>query len=356
LKKKLQLFLLFFFLIPGISIGASLRIIDIDFVFEVPDSQEKQLLGYRLYKEGKQVCETDDPYANSLTCEILTEDGTFDFIVTGYYSNGAESPPSPSFLYTIAPKLIIPPTASFTQITSAGDAPITVDFDGTLSFTSNPPIVRYSWTFGDGSQATGATASHAYTKAGTYSAVLTVEDSLGLVDKANSPVIIMKSVSSDVKQFTFSWKYGNTQNVSGFRFYLNSSQLCETLNPNDRKLICNAPLINNIMEFTMTTLFLDGTESSPSNMPSINPADYPSLFSKRIVSFTWEFDGREESNISGFRVYNFDSLVCQTLNPQDRRINCETELNQLGNKFSIKAIVKKTGLESNPSNSVKYTP
>jgi len=30
------------------------------------------------------------------------------------------------------------------------------------------------------------------------------------------------------KQFTFTWEYDDTQNVSGFRFYLNDSLLCET--------------------------------------------------------------------------------------------------------------------------------
>src|SRR5205823_2289961 len=59
----------------------------------------------------------------------------------------------------------------------AGD---TVHFDGSGSSDpdGNVPL-SYAWTFGDGSSGTGATLTHRYAAAGTYSVTLVVTDSRG---------------------------------------------------------------------------------------------------------------------------------------------------------------------------------
>ncbi len=49
-------------------------------------------------------------------------------------------------------------------------------FDGTRSIPSDSPIVRYRWSFGDGSSAQGAMTQKAYGAPGKYRAVLRVED------------------------------------------------------------------------------------------------------------------------------------------------------------------------------------
>lgn len=51
-------------------------------------------------------------------------------------------------------------------------------FDASAS-TDNVGVLSYSWNFGDGSTATGATASHVYSTAGAYTATLTVTDGAG---------------------------------------------------------------------------------------------------------------------------------------------------------------------------------
>jgi PKD repeat protein len=70
----------------------------------------------------------------------------------------------------------LPPTASF----SAGPNPAlrgqAVNFDGSASASPGGSIVNYSWDFGDGSGATGATASHAFARAGTFDVKLYVTD------------------------------------------------------------------------------------------------------------------------------------------------------------------------------------
>ena len=80
-----------------------------------------------------------------------------------------------------APGLIAnkPPRAAPTTTPTSGTAPLTVSFDGSQSADSDGSIATYLWTFGDGSTATGKTASHTYTGAGDYTATLNVTDNQG---------------------------------------------------------------------------------------------------------------------------------------------------------------------------------
>jgi len=105
----------------------------------------------------------------------------------------------------------------------------------------------------------------------------------------------------------------------------------------------------------MTTVFLDGTESKPSNILTLNPADYPALFGIRLVTLIWEYDIGQESTINGFKIYNNGKLICETANPSSRQISCEVQIIDVANRFTIKAI-DLSGAESSPSNSLQYSP
>lgn len=66
----------------------------------------------------------------------------------------------------------------------AGEAPLTVSVDGTCSQPSDDATISsYSWDFGNGQTATGATAAHTFTVAGQHPIVLTVSDSKGQQDR-----------------------------------------------------------------------------------------------------------------------------------------------------------------------------
>ncbi len=67
------------------------------------------------------------------------------------------------------------PTASFT--TSTTD--LSASFDASGSTDSDGTIASYAWTFGDGTSATGSTATHPYSSAGT----VTVAPAVGIVDR-----------------------------------------------------------------------------------------------------------------------------------------------------------------------------
>ncbi|MCR9252474.1 MAG: glycoside hydrolase family 9 protein [bacterium] len=77
-----------------------------------------------------------------------------------------------------------PPIASLTVSGTSGESPFTVNFDGSGSTDPDLDVLTYSWDFGDGSSTSGATASNTY-GAGTFVAVLTVNDGKGGVDTAS---------------------------------------------------------------------------------------------------------------------------------------------------------------------------
>jgi len=60
-----------------------------------------------------------------------------------------------------------------------------VAFSGTDSTDADGTLVSYAWNFGDGQQATGATVSHTYTQAGTFTATLTVKENHGATSTAS---------------------------------------------------------------------------------------------------------------------------------------------------------------------------
>lgn len=83
-------------------------------------------------------------------------------------------------------KLAIPPVAKFMWY-KGGSGYLTVSVDAvsdfsTLSYDPDGWIVSYDWDFGDGSVATGASATHTYAVAGYHTVTLTVTDNDGFTD------------------------------------------------------------------------------------------------------------------------------------------------------------------------------
>jgi PKD repeat protein len=92
----------------------------------------------------------------------LDETATYRTVLTGAQVSAHHSARNPAL-----------PVPSFTE-SCTGRA---CAFDGAASVSDNGPIVGYTWDFGDGSSATGVTASHTYGAEGSYLVRLTVTDS-----------------------------------------------------------------------------------------------------------------------------------------------------------------------------------
>jgi serine protease len=78
------------------------------------------------------------------------------------------------------------PTASFTNSCTA----LACTFNGSASRDPDGTISSYSWSFGDGTTATGATPAKTYSAGGTYSATLTVTDNLGAFATQTRSVVV----------------------------------------------------------------------------------------------------------------------------------------------------------------------
>ena len=92
------------------------------------------------------------------------------------------------------------PTASFTASPTSGQAPLTVNVDGSGSTDPGGSIVSHAWEFGDGGTATGATASHEYMAAGSFTVKLTVTDDSGATASAMQTVTVSAAVASSAPE------------------------------------------------------------------------------------------------------------------------------------------------------------
>jgi PKD repeat protein len=90
------------------------------------------------------------------------------------------------------------PTASFTAQASNLD----VALDASASKDPDGSITDYAWDFGDGATGSGASATHSYAQAGTYTVKLTVTDNGGLSQSTTQDVTVAAANQDPVASFT----------------------------------------------------------------------------------------------------------------------------------------------------------
>ena len=86
-----------------------------------------------------------------------------------------------------------PPVADVVAMPVSGDMPLMVTFDAGGSRDADGSIASYQWSFGDGSSGSGAVVGHTYTRAGQFTAVLTVTDNDGAMDTAAVVITVVDS-------------------------------------------------------------------------------------------------------------------------------------------------------------------
>jgi PKD repeat protein len=116
-----------------------------------------------------------------------------------------------------------PPTAVINATPTQGPVPLTVNFDGTQSTDPDPADqgkLTYAWDFtNDGTtDSTAATPSFTYTSAGTFTAKLTVTDTLGATNSSTvtiSPGNQAPTATIDTPVAGTTWRVGSTITFSG---------------------------------------------------------------------------------------------------------------------------------------------
>jgi hypothetical protein len=87
------------FFLPAESYGIELRA-SWDYASSISG-----VAGFKLYMNGKAICETNDPAARELLCDVSFPfaSGKAEFTITAFGAAGQESPPSESFTITFYP-------------------------------------------------------------------------------------------------------------------------------------------------------------------------------------------------------------------------------------------------------------
>ncbi|MCA0239310.1 MAG: PKD domain-containing protein [Proteobacteria bacterium] len=117
--------------------------------------------------------------------------GSFVFTVTGVTINGYTYTPAANTETSDSIAVVNQaPTAVLSATPVSGTAPLTVAFSAAGSADADGSIASYQWTFGDGGSASGASASHVYTAAGSYTAQLKVTDNLGLSSTKTTTITV----------------------------------------------------------------------------------------------------------------------------------------------------------------------
>src|SRR3984957_1837101 len=123
--------------------------------------------------------------------------------------------------------------------TYGGTVGVVVAFSGAKSKGPAGQTLKYAWAFGDGGIGTGATATHIYKMAGSYTVTLTVTDAIGGIKTASTTAVIAgetvanaggtyngrpgaaikftgaKSTGPAGKALTYAWKFGDGASATG---------------------------------------------------------------------------------------------------------------------------------------------
>ncbi|WP_163131108.1 glycoside hydrolase family 48 protein [Agarivorans sp. Alg241-V36] len=91
------------------------------------------------------------------------------------------------------PNSNLPPEACFSATPSNAYVGDLVSFDASCSSDADGDTLSYSWAFGDNNAATGVSTTHSYAAAGSYNAVLSVDDGKGGVDTSTKVITITEA-------------------------------------------------------------------------------------------------------------------------------------------------------------------
>jgi alpha-tubulin suppressor-like RCC1 family protein len=124
---------------------------------------------------------------------------------------------------TQIPQAAFAPVAAIQESTDRGVAPTTVTFDGTASTAYNgAAIATYTWNFGDGTPAaTGASQTHVFASAGSYTVTLTVSDTNGQTDTATNTMFV--TATNHAPTATFMWGALDASNPTNLSFDASAS-------------------------------------------------------------------------------------------------------------------------------------
>lgn len=124
---------------------------------------------------------------------VYTKEGSFTVTLTAINSNGCQNTFEKTDYINIEPVKV----THINNLPDSGCLPFTIK--PTVLLNINAPIKNYTWSFGDGTTATGAAPSHTYTKEGIYTVKVTIETEDGCtgVHISNNAVFVGHKPKAD---------------------------------------------------------------------------------------------------------------------------------------------------------------
>ncbi len=347
----IRLFLLLWLCLPALAGAvATTQSIHVEWGYTPPS--EPAVTGFKLYQEGIFVCQTNDPAATAMDCQVTLTSETTNFTLTATFSDNTESPHSAPFAFSLNGQPTTPLAAAISTGNLTGAAPLTVEFNGSASTGS---ITGYLWDFGDGTTAATATASHVFTAPGSYVVKLTVTDAASATSEAtvtvtasatggtttNQPTAILSSSTAagpaplsvafdgsgstvaDATIASHAWNFGDGSESSGAQvthIYPTSGTYTATLTVTasnglsdsiSTPIVVSTPTSNN----TPPTAAASATPTSGTNPLPVNfNASASTDPDGSIVAYEWNFgDGSSASGKTATHLYGTAASYTATL-------------------------------------------
>ena len=131
--------------------------------------------------------------------------------------------------------------------------------------------------------------------------------------------------------FSFDTDADPEKQVVGYRLYQEETPVCESDSSDQKFIACLLTSEPGTFNFTMSALYSDQSESPQSEPFIFAFTDQPQT---TPINFTWEYAG---SDITGFKIYHNNTLLCEIPESTAREYSYETELTG-SDTFTINAI------------------
>lgn len=265
-------------LLCGLSIAASAAAQSIHVEWGYTPPTEPEVTGFKLYQEGVTACQTQNPNATAMDCEVTLTAVITNFTLTATFSDGTESPHSTPFAFaadttdnsgatedTTAPKPIVSGATGNKLFTFSWEQPADIStLSGYRLYLNNTRLC----------ETTTPTDTSISCTANLLSGEMVFSMSQVNTDGSESGLSNLLVFDPTAypgtfvfKLLNFSWEYaGDTSAITGFRIYQNNLPICETTAPTARDLACTVDVPAGSLVYGVKAINADGTETNLSNL------------------------------------------------------------------------------------------